>query len=353
MDAYRQSAKSAIRNALAQAYFLSQVHRFRHWGKVTILTYHRVLPPEELQRQHIQAGMYVHDSVFERHVQFLQEHFQMLSFQDLLRLWKERCWDDTKRYCVITFDDGWVDNYRYAYPILKKYGVPATIFLPTDYVGTHEWFWPEKVAHLVGQLLEGSVPPSTVEKAWERLRECLYNKHMNGPECTAVSVHQRDHIVDTIIESCKDLTLDGIADLVRQLSSILAVNIPDERVVMDWDEIAQMSRDNISFGSHSCSHRILTKLIPSEVKMELATSFRVLSEKRVNQVPVFCYPNGNTNAEIQKMVKDCGYLAGVGVERGTESNHPTNLYHLNRVSIHNDMTSTTPLLACHLLGPLH
>lgn len=353
MNVYAQAAKLATRKACAQAYFLSQAHRFRHWGTVTILTYHRVIPAEELKRQHVQAGMYVLDSVFERHVQFLQKHFQVLSFHDLLQLWKERRWEDAKRYCVITFDDGWLDNYRYAYPVLRKYKVPATIFLPTDFVGTHEWFWPEQIAFLVGHLLKKDIPPSVAAKARETLRQNLKCHRLIEVKFTAVSVHQRDHIVDTIIEDCKDLTLDGISDLAGQLSSILGVHIPDERLVMDWDEIAQMSRDEISFGSHSCSHRILTKLIPSEVKMELVDSFRMLTEKRVNQVPVFCYPNGNTNVEIQRMVKECGYSAGVGVERGTESSHPKNLYNLNRVSMHNDMTSTIPLLACHLLGPLY
>ena len=92
---------------------------------------------------------------------------------------------------------------------------------------------------------------------------------------------------------------------------------------MNWEEVAHMSSDGIAFGSHSCSHRILTKLSMEEVRAELEGSQRVLQDRTKNYVPVFCYPNGNSNADIQTLVQECGYQAATGVRAGVEGMRPT------------------------------
>ena len=97
--------------------------------------------------------MYVSKDVFEMQMQFLKEHFTVVSFGELLDLWTQKTYDQSKRYCVITFDDGWLDNYIYAYPVLKKYEIPATIFLPTAFVGTNKWFWPDKIGFILRHYL--------------------------------------------------------------------------------------------------------------------------------------------------------------------------------------------------------
>src|SRR5262249_36518048 len=112
--------KSTVRRGLASIYNLTGLCRARHRGKVLILMYHRVLPEAELQKRYVQPGMYVLNHVFEEHVQFLQEQFQVLSFNELLDHWNKKEWDPRRLYCVITFDDGWLDNYLYAYPILRE-----------------------------------------------------------------------------------------------------------------------------------------------------------------------------------------------------------------------------------------
>ena len=106
----------------------------------------RIMGPfrDDLHKHWVQPGMYVETGVFEQHVQFLREHFYVLSFHELLTRWESRDWDDDRRYCVITFDDGWLDNYQNAYPILRKYRIPATIFFAYEFCGYHEWFWPRK-----------------------------------------------------------------------------------------------------------------------------------------------------------------------------------------------------------------
>src|SRR5215475_10067588 len=90
--------KSYARETLASLYHASQIHRARHRGRVLILTYHRVLTQYELQKRYVQPGMYVLDHVFEQHMQFLQDHFQMLSFGELVERWIKKTWDRVQRY---------------------------------------------------------------------------------------------------------------------------------------------------------------------------------------------------------------------------------------------------------------
>ena len=351
MESSWRTIKSLLRTSVAGALYISNLHRLLHKGKVTILTYHRVLSRNDLHKHWVQPGMYVETGVFEQHMQFLQEHFDVLSFHELLARWQRKDWDDNRRYCVITFDDGWLDNYQNAYPILRKHRIPATIFLPTNFVGTNEWFWPEKVSCLIKEMLSGVDGAQRYSMGLKVLAQFL---NIDEARIRAVSPGEaaRQAFADDIIERCKNLSPEGITQFISALASELQFAFPPERLVMNWEEVADMSGDGIAFGSHSCSHRILTKLPMDEVKAEVVWSQRVLQDRTRNYVPVFCYPNGNNNADIQTLVQECGYQAATGVQSGVEGRWPRNLFELRRVSIHNDMTSTVPMYSMRLFGPI-
>ena len=76
--------------------------------------------------------------------------------------------------------------------------------------------------------------------------------------------------------------------------------LPDERLVMNWDEVAEMSAARISFGSHSVAHKILTMVSDAELYEEVYGSFETLRKQNFNEVPVFCYPNGNYSPTVMQ-----------------------------------------------------
>jgi peptidoglycan/xylan/chitin deacetylase (PgdA/CDA1 family) len=155
-----------------------------------------------------------------------------------------------------------------------------------------------------------------------------------------------------VIERCKDLDQKAISELIDSFSHELAIVPPRERCIMNWDEVAHMAENYISFGSHSRSHRILTHLSMEDVRGEMEKSRQVLESRSGNYVPVFCYPNGNTNLQIQALARDCGYLAAVGVRPGLEGDRPGQLFDLRRIGIHNDIAATIPLYSMRLCAPL-
>ena len=339
--------KKTIRSAVARALHASSVYRWRHRGKVVVLMYHRVLTNDELVRYPVQPGMYVLDSVFAQQMSFVRSNFTVLSLQELLDLWQRGEWSAHARYCVITFDDGWLDNYRHAYPVLKQLRMPATIFLPTDYVGKSEWFWPDQLAVLWKVIAD-----------WKQRQEPLVavegvlSGFLGEDASRLVDASTRpEQLADAIIESCKHLAIERIRELVQSLAAELRVTLPSERVIVNWDEVREMSQGGLSFGSHSCTHRIMTTIKPDEVSEELARSRQVLCDQGVNFVPVYCYPNGNSDASIEDLVKANGYEAAVSVRMGFEGSYPENMYAIRRVGIHNDISDTIPLFSFRLFGP--
>ena len=203
--------------------------------------------------------------------------------------------------------------------------MPATIFLPTWFVGTDEWFWPEKLAYLI-------------EKRWEAQAGRNRDRRVLEAE------------IETEIGRWKLMRRAEIDRALEKLTRESGVSPPRERRVVSWDEVAEMAQHGISFGSHSLTHAILTLESADHVDQELRGSLRELQARRVNCVPVFCYPNGDYSARIADQVRAAGYRGAVCSEPGREGRVPRNVFALRRVAIHNDVSLTMPLFAWQLSG---
>jgi len=332
--------KSLIRRATASAYYATGHFKTRLKGKVAILMYHRVITERELEQQYVQPGMYVLDDVFEMQMHFLKEHFNVISFNELLSIWNKKIFDETKRYCVITFDDGWFDSYTNAYQILKKYDMPATIFLPTAYINTNKWFWPDKLAYVLQQIASVSNNRPSILSTATRTKYPLLSKfHIEG--------------IESAIKEWKVLDEEEIERRIDEIADMLKIELPKDRMVLNWREIEEMSINKISFGSHSATHRILTNHTTDVVRKELEYSMNALRAEQINYTNVFCFPNGNYNEAIAEMVREAGYDAAVTTKSGLEDGVSDNHFRLKRIGIHNDISSTLSLFAFNLSGINH
>ncbi len=327
---------------MASVCYASNYSLSRLQGKAAILLYHRVLTEKELGQDFIQPGMYVRRDAFEMQMLFLKKHFQIVSLQDLLALWKGNKWDNSKRYSVVTFDDGWRDNYLYAFPILQKHSIPATIFLPTALIGTNQRFWPDVLSNLLVYYYSANVPQ---EK--KNAIATLWHRHSWTDKLDGRNVEDR---IDLLIEHCKELSDEERNEIIGEMTAILGLTIGGERALLTWGEVKEMSNKGISFGSHSCTHKILTKYPVTVVKREIQDSSMPLQKEGINYVPVFCYPNGDYNQEIARQVQAAGYLAAVSTHFGLEDGSSGHHYGLKRIGIHNDISLTIPLFAYRLAG---
>jgi peptidoglycan/xylan/chitin deacetylase (PgdA/CDA1 family) len=305
------SAKSAIAKILSHVGIPEATIRHRTGKRYLILMYHRILPSDQM-KPWIQAGMYVDPETFEMQIRYLKKYFQVVSlaekFYSLPTVEKAR---STRPFCILTFDDGWQDFYEFAYPMLKRNQVPATVFLPTGYIGTDDWFWTDRLSMLLQRDSKeeaGTIGTERCNPLLERIAEITGNF---------------EERLEAAIRMLKRRNAEEIEDVIVGLEKgANKVGSPRKRVFLNWDEVREMEASGlVSFGSHTHNHRILVHLKEEEVEEELLLSMKILlREKAVDPsfIP-FCYPNGNFNQQIACMVQEAGYHAAVSTEPGGTS----------------------------------
>lgn len=103
-----------------------------------IFMYHRVV--KNMPKEMHDPALFVSADTFEMHIKEAAKLFDIIPLENMFQITK-----GNRRQCAITFDDGWIDNYEIAFPILKKYKVPATIFLPVSFINSKRCFWFENL----------------------------------------------------------------------------------------------------------------------------------------------------------------------------------------------------------------
>jgi peptidoglycan/xylan/chitin deacetylase (PgdA/CDA1 family) len=118
---------------------------------------------------------------------------------------------------------------------------------------------------------------------------------------------------------------------------------------LSWEEVEEMSRGGIDFGSHGLTHEILTNVSADEVRNEVLESRRILEERIRKRVVAFSYPNGDHDPVVRRCTGECGYEVAFGTERGFAAPGDDPLS-LKRVNVHDDVTREVPMFLTSILG---
>ncbi len=292
----------------------------------TILLYHRVIPRDQLLEISSLDGMVVYEDIFEQQMQYLSQHYYVMKMEEWLHKIKT---NEPLPYktVLITFDDGWQDNYQYAYPVLKKYSVPATIFLTTQYVGHNQLLWHEKIVFLVRKTLDK--PLREVEE-FLRKRDAedllLYLYPLFKDKYNEKMFSQLIEEFKLMLEEFRELFVSLLWEYLGYPKWPLEYN-----AFLNWKEIANMDPHLIEFGSHGITHRLMTDMGTVEGLKEVVESKKTIEQKIQKSVVCLAYPNGNYNAQTITWLQQAGYECGLTVRHSLNIN--PNLFALKRINI--------------------
>ncbi len=288
--------------------------------RLTIVTYHRITDGKIGEIEASLPFLFTSQQVFEKQLTFIKKHYNVIMFEELIK----RGANGTPPWncLIITFDDGYGDNFTRAYKSLGKMNLPATFFITVNKIG------------------KKNVKPYW----WDRLYYCLIEirKQEDRGICHGMEA-ELSHIYEEFKENASGLfgrmnkeetdKIERLLDGIEKEYQIDTEKLSRENRMLSWEQISEMSQ-NHDFGSHTCSHGNLLRLSDAQKDHEIVESKRII-EKFVNRkVSVFSSPAGHMNKEIEEFVEKGGYeFAVTAAEPGVNRITTANRFHLKRINI--------------------
>jgi peptidoglycan/xylan/chitin deacetylase (PgdA/CDA1 family) len=274
----------------------------------------------------------VNKESFERQMEYIKEKMNPVPLITIAH-WISKGKSIPPRAVAVSFDDGYEDNFIMAYPILKKFSIPATIFLTTGHIESTKIFWWDKVS----EIIKKTNKPFVDLKDFQSFR----NSSTNSPELIKLNTFSRKvDAIMTIIKFFKTFEYHRIHEATDLLQKILDVGDKDiePSSMLNWRQIKEMKRNGIDFGAHTVTHPDLTKIAQDEAVKEIKSSKDTIEQKIDATIYGFAYPYGlkdHFNEKITKIIKNAGFHYTCSAEPGivTKGN---DAYDLKRISMNSN-----------------
>ena len=335
----KQFAKRGLQHIAAR---LGPQTRGSGMPQLVILMYHRILPTNDNRALIEEPGMIVTPESLALHIGILKNLFEVVKLSE----WIERKYNGgtlPEKACAITFDDGWSDNYEFAFPVLQAYAIPATIFLVSDMVGTKDAFWPERLAQLLTTLAVKRLGKLACP-AMDMLGEMCGNSKI--PEIPP-SPDELSHIISRV----KRLSDDDINNRLDKIAQELGLTFNDQSSsLLNWKQLSIMTDSGlVEAGSHTRRHIRLDMHTPAAtLRSEIIESKRIIENNTGIPVKTFCFPNGDYSPQALDLVR-AHYTAAVTTSSGWNSMN-TDDHLLYRIGVHEDIASDKTAFLARLSG---
>jgi peptidoglycan/xylan/chitin deacetylase (PgdA/CDA1 family) len=344
-DRLVRSGKRGVSAALHASGLMLLAQRAAARHKAIVLTYHRVLSAEDRRQSWSDGAIIVSRDTFAWQMAALRRWFNVVSLAEFLAQFQSgRPFEPGT--CLVTFDDGWSDTYTNAWPILQRHGIPATVFLPVDFIGSPHVFWQEELgAQLAAICDEAHDDPLRAGRLRTALEPYGLAPALDPPRSATRAAAMR------LVRARKQLAGWPIDEVRRMLDDLRgrAPALPACDRFATWEEVTEMAAGGVCFGGHGASHRVLTTLGPHELEADVERCRTVLTTRVPGAADVFCYPNGDHDAAVVAAVQRHGFRLGFSTRRGFVSSADAP-FALARLNVHEDMTDSVPMFRARLAG---
>lgn len=288
---------------------------FKNKNQLIIFNYHR------LKSQN--RSMIFDDKVFGpdaerfRHeMSWIKKETQILSEDELIDIIYNK--KEMKGiYSMVTFDDGYIDNFEIAFPVLKEFGIPATFFIPTWHLSERKLGWWDIVAYLI----------KNSNKKEFVFREKTF--HLN----------KKRVVIDYLTSKLKNMEPTRVEDFLNDLSLALEVELPtlelQSRELMTWDHLRKMKKEKMSIGSHTHEHIILSRQSLPDLKNQLQKSIEILEREMGEKINSISYPVGeyeHFDYETKRISKELGFKIGFSYRTGINQLDSIDPFDVKRIS---------------------
>ena len=286
-------------------------------NRVTILAYHRIDTPANPDKLDLSPTLIdASPGAFDAQMKWLAEQYNVISARDLFMAVR-----DGKRLperaVVITFDDGYMCFVETALPILRKYGLPSTVFVPTAFADDPvRPFW------------------------WDTIHKVLSQTTKDAPDIPGVGLVplstkvERDAAYSALVDVIEHMEAGKVAGMVEDIAGACEVEPSDRKHVMGWQELERLAEDDdVTFAPHTRHHAILAQTGGAALQAEIEGSWKDLKEHIAQPLPLLAYPNGQpyaVNTASREAARRAGMVGAVTMVAGVNRIGTTDPFLLHR-----------------------
>lgn len=316
---------------LAQIYSKSGVESFvrklrnQAVSGIPVLAYHRVLDVKtsyHFDKDLISSSI----AAFDMQMKYISKYYLALSMEEYI-YYINHPEKLPRKAILVTFDDGFSDNYQYAFPILRKYSVPATFFVTTDFIDSDETIWYERLAYFFNVTKVDKLEFSDYSiDIYDNDKFSSYQKFIE--HLKLLPNHTRIAMLDGLYEKYGDPYTSV------QTESILSQS-------MSWEQLMEMQSCNMDIESHTVTHPVLSTLNKQELKLELSRSKQIIEKKLNKKVKSIAYPVGQGESFSDEVIRETiesGYEIAFNYIDSVCKFSNINEFSISRLHVENDTT---------------
>lgn len=314
----KKAAKSLLLRCL-DILGVNGLFRICNRNKALILYYHGICGEnftllKDYDERHI-AGQ-----LFRKQLEYLKRHgYVFVSMTELINALDSKA--NVGKYVVLTFDDGFRNVLKNAYPLMRESNARGCFYLVSELVGKKQLLWTDYIETVIRNWSGGD---------FEFIYKGEKTIYMIGDKRSS------EHAMRDIKAKLRNIPDKERCEHLTQFSGYRLSNIPEEFLMAGWEEIRELDQKIIEIGGHTKSHPDCENLITDdELEREILGSKMEIEKELGRKVVHFCYPAGSYNDGVVNKVKEYGYLSAVTTDAGFVDRN-TDLFRLKRIVTGND-----------------